>query len=157
VSPVTEQPPPEPIPRRERSRLPRIRLSNWQIILIALVIVGGRLVFDFSNRIIEGQEKVDEQRELELEIQRLREEQRQLEAAKAYYSSPAYVEAWAHSEGKMVREGERLVVPMYEGTPVPAAIPAEPPPAPVQVEAPDPWAIWWSLFFDSAPPSAASR
>jgi hypothetical protein len=126
-------------------------LSNFQIILIALIVVGGRLVIDFSQRIIEGQLKVGQQRELEAEIERLLAEQRDLEAAKAYYSSPSYVEYWAHNEGKMVREGERLVIPLYdEPRPEVVELPASGPgdaPAPIPV-----WQVWWSLFFDSSPP-----
>lgn len=134
-----------------------MRLTNWQIILIALVIFGGRLVFDFSERIIDGQEKVDEQRALEAEIEALLAEQRQLEAEKAYYSSPAYVEAWAHSEGKMVRDGEVIVVPLYE-RPTPAPQVAAAPQRPSQANPPfSSWRVWWSLFFDDSPPLAKTR
>jgi len=124
-------------------RFRRMRLTNWQIILIALVIFGGRLVFDFSERIIDGQQKVDEQR--------------RLEAEKAYYSSPAYVEAWAHSEGKMVRDGEVLVVPLYE-RPTPEPLVAIAPQQQPQSDQPfSSWRVWWSLFFDDPPPFAKAR
>ncbi|HOA22810.1 MAG TPA: septum formation initiator family protein [Aggregatilineales bacterium] len=138
-------------------RFRRMRLTNWQIILIALVIFGGRLVFDFSERIIDGQQKVDEQRRLEAEIEALLEEQRRLEAEKAYYSSPAYVEAWAHSEGKMVRDGEVLVVPLYE-RPTPEPLVAIAPQQQPQSDQPfSSWRVWWSLFFDDPPPFAKAR
>ncbi len=127
----------------------RIRLTNWQIILIALVVVGGRLVIDFSQRIVEGQQKAAEQRQLEAEIAALVREQKDLEAAKAYYASPAFVEAWAHNEGKMVREGEVLVVPLYERAELATASSPVGQPASPSVA---PWAVWWTLFFDSAPP-----
>src|SRR5690349_13169145 len=103
-----------PEPPRPVRRLP---LSNLQIILIALIVVGGRLAIDFSQRIIEGQQKIGDQQELEAEVQQLQDEEHQLEAEKAYYSSPLFVEAWAHDEGKMVRDGERLIVPVYEDVP----------------------------------------
>lgn len=132
-----------------------LRLTNWQIILIALVVIGGRLVFDFSNRILEGQEKSSEERTLEAEIERLLAEQRNLEVARAYYSSPAYVEEWAHSEGKMVRSGEKIVIPLYDRAAAPAvdSAPSEQAPAVDDAVASlSPWQIWWSLFFDSPPP-----
>jgi cell division protein FtsB len=132
-------------------RGPRFRLTNWQIILAALIVVGGRLVYDFSQRIIEGQQKSSEQQQLQEEIEQLREEWRQLEAAKAYYSSPAYVEIWAHDDGKMVRDGEILIIPLYDETAPEALAPA----SDVQVQEPLPsWRVWWALFFDNPPPGS---
>ena len=152
VMAASAEPPASPDPDVTAGRVPRLRplpLSNRQIIALVFLIVGFRLLIDFGQRIVEGQQKVAQQRALEAEISALKEEQRALEAAKAYYSSPSYIEAWAHSEGKMVREGERLVIPLYD----------EPPPAggptavDVQEAAPMPvWQVWWSLFFDTSPP-----
>mgnify|MGYP001057915003 CR=1 FL=1 len=137
---------PESVPR-----VRRMPLANWQVILIVLVVIGGRLAIDFSQRIIEGQQKVAQQRQLEAELEALVQERKQLEAAKAYYSSTAFVEAWAHDEGKMVRDGEVLVIPIYEqaaqSTPTPAVPPSASPPI-------APWRVWWTLFFDSPPPSS---
>ena len=125
-----------------------MRLNNWQILLVALLVVGGRLVLDFSQRIVEGQQMIAEQRALEADITALLLEQKALEAERHYYSSPMFIETWTHTEGKMVREGERLVVPVYER--------AEPPPTELvsqQAGQPSPdWYIWWTLFFDDAPP-----
>jgi len=134
-----------PADRTSRRRFP---LSNLQIILIALIIVGGRLAIDFSQRIIEGQQKVSEQRALEAEISGLQKEQQRLEAEKEYYSSSAFVEAWAHDQGKMVQQGERLVVPLYEDIPASAQQGSTTSQAPKPIPA---WQIWWSLFFDSPP------
>jgi cell division protein FtsB len=151
TSDAAEQPQPERKPKASRGARvrSRMRLSNWQIILIALIVVGGRLVIDFSQRIVEGQQKLTEQRALEDEIDALLAEQKALEAAKAYYGSPAYVEAWAHDEGKMVREGEMLVIPLYD-----RPEPATPPPASGQTAQADlsPWRVWWTLFFNGEPP-----
>ncbi len=126
----------------------RIPLSNLQIVLIALAVVGGRLIIDFSQRVLEGQSKVAEQRYLEADIASLTQDQQKLEADKAYYSSPAYVEAWAHDQGKMVRDGEILVIPEYDqytqtGNTVTSSEPIRPLPI---------WHIWWSLFLDGPPP-----
>jgi cell division protein FtsB len=134
--------------RRSESPFHRIPLSNLQIVLIALAVVGGRLIIDFSQRILEGQSKVAEQRYLEAEIASLTQKQQKLEADKAYYSSPAYIEAWAHDQGKMVRDGEILVIPQYDqytqpGIAVTSSETIKPSPI---------WHIWWSLFFDGPPP-----
>jgi cell division protein FtsB len=139
---------PEAQPEPRKSPFQRLRLTNWQIILIALVVIGGRLVIDFSQRIVEGQQKIAEQRSLEAENETLLDEQQQLEADKAYYASQAYVEAWAHDEGKMVKDGEKLVIPLYTGPVAPVEeVPVVQPQAPLT-----PPEIWWTLFFDSPPP-----
>ena len=145
---ANEQTSPQPQPEPRKSPFSRLRLTNWQIILIALIIVGGRLVIDFSQRIVEGQQKISEQRALEAEIEALTEEQHQLEADKEYYASQAYLEAWAHDEGKLVRDGETLIIPLYDE---PVA-PIEETPV-VQPRVPlTPPQVWWTLFFDSSPP-----
>jgi len=141
---------------QRRQTLPKLRvpLTNVQIILIVLVIVGGRLVYDFSQRIVEGQEKVEEELALQAALQALQLEQQQLEAAKQYYGGDAYVEAWAHNEGKMVREGEILIIPLYDQSLAPQDTFTAPNTS-VRVEDTDSlkrWRVWWSLFFDSPPP-----
>ncbi len=159
--PETEEIAPQLDKPREQEVVPRLRpyrlpLSNAQIILIALIIVGGRLIIDFSQRIVEGQQKIAQQRQLEAEIEALIEEQQNLLSAKAYYSSPAFIEAWAHNEGKMVRDGEILVIPLYgENRGAEASVPDS-----TIVRAPEPllpWQVWWTLFFDVPPPSTRSR
>ncbi len=124
-------------------------LSNVQIILILLTVFGVRLVIDFGTRIVEGQAKVNEQRALEAEIDTLLAEQQELEAQKAYYSSATFVEEWAHSEGKMVRSGERLVIPIYEVTaPDTQQATAQASEEESMIPA---WHVWWTLFFDNPP------
>ncbi len=143
------EPAPAGEPAPSGSFFRHLRLTNWQIILIALIVVGGRLVIDFSQRIVEGQQMMAEQNRLEAEIELLVREQKALQAAKAYYSSPAYIEAWAHNEGKMVREGEVLVVPIYERPERDGAVAASGQPA---GEPLSPWRVWWTLFFDGPAP-----
>jgi cell division protein FtsB len=140
-----------PGPRRLsiREMWGRLSLSNLQIILVLLLVLGGRLAIDFYNRIIEGQAKVNQQQKLEQEIQQLQSEQQTLEGQKTYFNSPAYIQAWAHSDGKMVLPGEKIVIPLYKGQPRPKQpilpqAPAQPLPN---------WATWWSLFFDAPPPA----
>jgi cell division protein FtsB len=135
-----------------RRRLPRFPLNNLQVILIALLVIGGRLVIDFSRRIVEGQQKITEQHELEAEIEALIKEEQRLEAAKTYYSSPGFVETWAHNDGKMVRQGEVLVVPLYEDVAEEALRTNDASAASTTAS----WQVWWSLFFDNPAPFAPS-
>jgi len=148
--PVTPDSSAQPAPPRR----PRFRLTNWQIILILLVVVGGRLVIDFSQRIIEGQQKLAEQRALEAQIEALRSEHDALVAARIYFSSQAYIEAWAHDQGKMVRDSERLVIPLYqrEAQDIAPDLPVGGTAAAADASPPA-WQVWWSLFFDDQPPA----
>ena len=128
----------------------RIPFSNLQIILILLTIAGGSLVVNFRQRVVEGQQKLAEKETLEVEIELLLQEQIALEKQMEYYESPAFVEDWAHDQGKMVRPGETLVIPVYErqeqvGDPVVIAA--------AEQSLPE-WQLWWSLFFDGPPPFA---
>jgi cell division protein FtsB len=130
--------------------LDRLPLTNVQIISIALVIVGGRLFIDFSQRVIEGQQMLAEQKRLEAEIDRLLVEQQMLQSDKAYYNSAAYVETWAHDQGKMVRPQETLIVPVYDSSPTTNINPT----SQIAPQAVVPkWYYWWVLFFDSPPSS----
>ena len=148
-APTTDPVSPEPT---TNSRQPIFRLTNWQIILILLVVIGGRLVIDFSQRIVEGQQKLAEQRALEAQIATLQTEQKSLEAARIYYSSQAYLEAWAHDQGKMVLDGETLVIPVYQQDAPDEKTTLATVPNPTAQQARPAWKIWWSLFFDTQPP-----
>jgi cell division protein FtsB len=141
---------PAPDPTSQSRWKRPLRLTNVQVILLALVVIGGRLVIDFSQRIVEGQQKVEEQERLEGEIDSLLQEQEDLEADKVYYSSPAFVEEWAHNEGKMVREGETLVVPLYRQSEAAPAVTPQPVVDPAVEEIPS-WQVWWALFFEREP------
>jgi cell division protein FtsB len=140
----------------ERER--QSQLTGVQITFAMVIAFGLILVINFSSRIAAGQPLMEKYEDVEAEVERLREEQATLIAVRDYSQSDAYVEQWARSEGKMVREGEVLVIPVPAGAP--ASSDAEPTPAPVptvpvQTTDPEPenWMLWWSLFFDDPPPA----
>ena len=118
--------------------------------IIAIVLI---LAINFTSRIAAGQPLQQTYEEVSAEIARLREEQAALIAERDFVRSDGYVEGWARDEGKLIRPGEVLYVP------VPAVGAEETAPAEVQMievettpPQPDPWLVWWQLFFDSAPP-----
>ena len=131
----------------------RIPLSNPQIILLFLIIIGGGISVDFSQRVVDGQQKLEELQLLEGQIESLTKENQELEAAKLFYSSSAFIEAWAHSEGKMVREGETLVIPMVDGSTEFTIAPPSVPITTLPEDTTPEWQIWWNLFFESDPPA----
>lgn len=132
------------------------QLSGVQITFAMIIAFGLILAINFSTRIAAGQPLMETYIQMQTEVAALQQEQATLIAARDYSQSDTYVEQWARGEGKMIREGEVLVVP------VPAipgdALAATPQPSQsVQVQTTSPalenWMLWWALFFDEPPPS----
>jgi cell division protein FtsB len=129
------------------------QISSVQVMFAAILAIGLLLAVNFSTRIAAGQPLQEAYQRVQREVEQLRQEQAALVVQRDYVRSDAYVESWARDEGKMVREGERLYVP------VPSGIAIEPTPV-IQVEIPvqtsppqpEPWILWWQLFFDTRPP-----
>lgn len=143
-----------PRPARPRRR-PRQQIGSLQIAFAALLSIGLLLVINFSGRIARGQQIETERRKLQATIDVLQQERLALLRERDYAADDAYVEQWAHTDGKMVREGEVLVIP------VPAAGQSTPTPVPTRIpletradDEPDAenWRLWWNLFFDGDPP-----
>lgn len=143
-----------PAPSRPR-RKPRQQLSSMQIVFAAILSIGLLVVINLSGRIARGQQMEGERVRLQATIDVLQEEQITLRKERDYAESDAKVEQWAHSDGKMVREGEVLVIPIPgrepEDTPT-----ATPPAALARADRGEDrqsaWRLWWQLFFDGDPP-----
>jgi len=144
-------PPDERPPRR---RLRQQQISSMQIVFAAILSIGLLLVINFSGRIARGQQMEIERRRLQATIDVLETQQLDLLKARDYAANDASVEHWAHTEGKMVRDGEVLVIPIPANITAPTPVP----PAPVLIATPIPepetpnWQLWWNLFFDGEPP-----
>jgi cell division protein FtsB len=130
------------------------RVSGVQIMFAAILAIGMILAINFSTRIAASRPLQTYYASVAEEIERLKQEQATLMAERDYVQSDAYVELWARADGKMVRPGEVLVVPLPAGarqqpTPIPPSVFAE-----VETSPPGPqtWHLWWSLFFDTSPP-----
>jgi hypothetical protein len=141
--------PPETPRRRERRQI-----SGLQIIFAAILSIGLLLVINFSGRIARGQQMEIASNQLQATMSVLQTEQRDLIRERDYAANDASVEHWAHTEGKLVREGEILVIPVpgnvVDVTPTPLS--------PIMIttedddEEPPSWHLWWNLFFDGEPP-----
>jgi cell division protein FtsB len=120
-----------------------------------ILAVGLMLAIQFSSRISSERDLNRIRNTIQDEIELLRQEQVQLIDQLAYVESDAYVEDWARGEGRMVREGEVLVVVVAaENSPEREA--EQPAISQENLETtlpePDEWQLWWSLFFDTPPP-----
>ncbi len=129
--------------------------SSLQFLFAAIIAIALILAINFSSRIASGQPLQQTYDQVNAELSELRQQQLALTQERDYVRSDAYVERWARSEGKLIRPGEVLYVP------VPAAASQGAEQAGneslgIEVETtprePDPWLIWWRLFFDMAPP-----
>lgn len=136
------------------SKKRRVRqVSGTQIMFAVILAIGLMLAINFSGRVTADRQLRDVQIAVEREIETLRREQGELVKQLDYVKGDAYVEAWARSEGRMVKEGEVLIVP-FPAQPVSATSTDALPP--IAIENPEtrlePWELWWSLFFDAPPP-----
>ena len=146
---TTDTAPPRP-PRRERPQ----QISSLQIVFAAILSIGLLLVINFTGRIARGQQMDSERQRLQATIDVLATQHIDLLKQRDYASSETYIEQWAHTEGKLVREGEVLVIPVPVGDEL--TTPTPPPPVfasarPSEPETPN-WHLWWNLFFDGEPP-----
>ena len=130
-------------PNRENPRPP---LTWQQIVAVVLLVAVVGVVVDFSQRLAASQRLVESAHVAASEVAQLERERAALETQVAYATTDAAVIAWAHEQGKMVRGGEVLVVPVV---PTEAATPA---PTPMALPTPAPnWSLWYSAFFENAP------
>ncbi len=142
-----------PPPRSDRTAPPR-PFSGLQILFASILAIGLLLAIDFSSRIAQGQLAQQSRASLEMEIATLEAAHAALIQERDYVQSDAYVEAWAHAEGKMVRSGEVLVIPVPVGPTGPTPTPTPEAPAILleEQEEVETWRLWWALFFDDSPP-----
>ncbi|MCY3916043.1 MAG: hypothetical protein OXG49_08525 [Chloroflexi bacterium] len=128
-------------------------LTSIQVMLAVVLAFGLALTLNFSGRIKLDRDLGGIHARFAVEIDALLEEQQGLIEQLSYVKSDAYVEYWARDEGKMIRDGEVLIMPMSSGIQRSTARS----PAPLvefQTTAPEPanWELWWALFFDGEPP-----
>ena len=138
---------------RDPRALPPRLFSNIQIVFGAILAISLLLAINFSGRIAAGHKVESEHENLLHQISTLGAQATALKGEYNFVNSDAFIEIWAHGEGKMVKDGEVLVVP------VPGVATPQPTPTPFPVDlslAPTPqaqsWELWWRLFFDAPPP-----
>ncbi len=149
---------PDPSPDRAADRAANgsRQLSSLQIVFASILAIGLLLAINFSNRIAAGQVAQARLTSLRAEIATLEAQLADLRVELDYVRGDEYVESWARSDGKMVRPGEVLVVPVPAGVPIatPQPTPATPASALLAEQEPimENWRLWWALFIDDPPP-----
>lgn len=128
-------------------------LTSVKVLLAVALTIGLILTLNFSSRIKLDRDLGRIHARFSAEIEFLLKEQQDLIEQLSYVKSDSYVEYWARDEGKMIREGEVLILPKSSGAPA-SARQSTVRMVDFQTTAPEPqnWQLWWSLFFDREPP-----
>ena len=129
------------------------RLTSIQVMLAVALTFGLILTLNFSSRITLDRDLGRIHARFSAEIKSLLAEQQDLVEQLGYVKSDAYVEYWARDEGKMIREGEVLIMPKSGGEQT-SARQSTIRLVEFKTTAPEPenWELWWALFFDGTPP-----
>ncbi len=139
-------------------RKSRRQLSSTQVMFAVILAIALMLAVQFSSRINDERNLNQIRDTVEEEIELLRGEQADLIQELGFVQSDAYVEQWARAEGRMVRDSMVLVIPIPSNDTIQQRLLEETRPlqTDIQLETtlpdPEPWQLWWTLFFDMPPP-----
>ncbi|GAP07652.1 MAG TPA: hypothetical protein DEQ80_02070 [Anaerolinea thermolimosa] len=130
------------------ARLPRVKLAEpekmvRQVLVLVAVVILALVMMNINARLGEYYRLSTERDRLKTEVIQLTSTYQALVTQMAYAQSDLAAEDFARN-AHMIREGEKLVVPLTPAgnpTPTPVSTPAAP--APVQN-----WQVWWALFFE---------
>jgi cell division protein FtsB len=117
--------------------------SLRSIAILALTVIGILVLGDLSRRMGNARQLERDTRTLRTEVASLESQNAVLGTQIAVATSDAVVEAWARQTSRMVRDGERLIVPI-PAPGDPAVVDPTPTPVP---DRPTNWDVWWALLF----------
>lgn len=120
----------------------KFKIQWKQLAILGAFVVLFFLLMDFNGRINELNRLNTELSRMETQVQANISTESALQEQIQYATSDAAVNEYARNNG-LVREGEKLIVPLGNSTPVPQTI-LEATITPVKVSNRD---IWWALFF----------
>ncbi|MBK8026395.1 MAG: septum formation initiator family protein [Chloroflexi bacterium] len=130
------------------------QINSVQVMFAVILAVVLLLAINFSSRITASQPLQEAFNRVQGEIEGLQAEHARLTELRDYVMSDAYVQRWARDDGKMIRPGEILYVPVPSGVEVEEVVP--PPVVLAEIQSgsdrAETWELWWSLFFDTPPP-----
>jgi cell division protein FtsB len=115
--------------------------------VVTAVVVGILILGDLNSRMADARQMARDALQLQTDVAFLETQNIGLRTQIAGATSEAAVIEYAHEHAGMVREGERLVVPMPDpnATPAPAAM------GDLATTPESRWQVWWALLFGSNP------
>lgn len=137
-------------PRRPRT------LNGTQVMFAIIIAIALMLAINFSSRVGADRDLRRVRDAVQRDLDTLKIEQRQLVDRLGFVQGEAFIEQWARSEGRMVREGDILIVlfPSQSAAPVATIEPLTVMSAPADTQPVPSWQLWWALFFDVSPPGS---
>lgn len=120
----------------------KIPLDIKKIGLIVIAIILFLLVMDLNSRLTELSRMTSQRDQAATVVAQLEGTLGVLKTQVEFARSEGAVEEWAYSEGKMVRPGENLIIPLSPPgtTPQPVLLPTQ------MVEPVQNWEIWMALI-----------
>ncbi|MEW6180903.1 MAG: septum formation initiator family protein [Chloroflexota bacterium] len=117
--------------------------THWKqvLVLIAFVVLFF-LLMDLNSRLGDLSRLNNQLVKIETQVAGLKATESALSTQIIYSTSEAAVNEYAREHG-LIREGEKLIVPVGESTPQ-GVVNITPEPTPIPVKNVD---VWWALFF----------
>ena len=108
------------------------------------IFVLAWLVIEFNSRVQGLNLRTTQRDEVRIAVTQAVQTEMALQTKVAYAASTEAVEEWARKEGGLIKDGDRVVVPI--GQPGGDTV-AAPTPTPAPPPIPN-WQAWWNLFFN---------
>jgi cell division protein FtsB len=124
----------------EQSKPSKRPSRGWLVIAVILAVL---ILGDLNRRMANARRLERDSRTLATEVAQLEGDNADLQTQVAGATSDAMVEEWARTEGRMVQEGERLIIPVPAD---PASAQLQPTPV-APADRPSNWEVWLALLF----------
>jgi len=128
----------------------RSSVSVIQFIALIAATIALSLIVDFGRKVALYRHLQREEARLEQEIELERARQDYLKKFKERIETEEFVDEWARREWKMLKPGERGIVPLL---PKASVVPQTHPQEESASSEGSHWQEWWKLFFDRLPGS----
>lgn len=125
------------------SQGPLDKLGLSRLWILAAAVGGILLLGDLNSRMSRARQLERDADDLSTETALLETQQAQLQTDLAAAGSEAQVEEWARGQARMVRDGEKLIIPL----PAEDVVTPTPESAPQGEPLPSAWRVWWTLLF----------
>lgn len=131
-----------------KNRERRLPLPPVDIITVLVCTVAIFFALAFGGKALESYRLRRHNEKLGQEIAALEQETAELQARLTYVQSPEYVEQVAREQYKMVKPGERLIIPISRRGAVVVTTPTPSPPTSelISEQPASYWTAWWELL-----------